>query len=210
MTLQARLSALITAVGADIKALNTAVSAKAQLPPLVTALTPGAQGIPNPVTDKFEVFYLADAANGVVWHLRYRSASASSFKWEVVGGDPLYAEVITEESTASTSYTALTTAGPSLTVPLAGDYLQELAMDSYNGGTAGSNFFAAQVNAVAINDVTDPVQQDFSASNRRTPAFFRRKMTYAANDSLVGKYKATGGTGVFRRRSISLMPRRVG
>jgi hypothetical protein len=37
--------------------------------------------------DGDEVYYAADATNGVIWHLRYRAASSSSYKWEFVGGD---------------------------------------------------------------------------------------------------------------------------
>jgi hypothetical protein len=75
----------------------------------------------NPV-DGQECYFIADVANGVIWHLRYRAASSSAYKWEVVGGPPLYSRVDTGEQTASTSWVDLATVGPSITVPLAGDY----------------------------------------------------------------------------------------
>src|SRR4051812_17764974 len=97
----------------DIKTfLNARIAA---IPTLVSSLPVG------PV-DAQEIYYLADAANGVVWHLRYRAASASTYKWEFVGGAQLIDEIATEESGTSGTYGALTTPGPSITVPLAGDY----------------------------------------------------------------------------------------
>jgi len=51
--------------------------------------------LPSSPVNGQDCYYLADATNGVVWHLKYRSASASTFKWEYVGGGSLHAEVAT-------------------------------------------------------------------------------------------------------------------
>jgi hypothetical protein len=74
----------------------------------------------NPV-DGQQCYYLADNANGIVWHLRYRAASTSTHKWEFVGGPVLMANPGGNLTTSSTTAVALT-GGPSITVPLPGDY----------------------------------------------------------------------------------------
>jgi hypothetical protein len=89
------------------------------IPPLVTAL-PG-----NPVDGQI-VDYLADAANGVVWRLRYRAASSSAYKWEFIGGGSLEKEQVateTSSSFAATTWGSVSANDPQLTVPLAGDYI---------------------------------------------------------------------------------------
>src|SRR4051812_20323941 len=84
--------------------------------PLVTSL-------PTSPVDGQVIDYLADATNGVVWHLRYRLASASIYKWEYVGGPALVTETTPagDDSTTSTTYVALATP-TTLALPLAGDY----------------------------------------------------------------------------------------
>lgn len=71
-----------------------------------------------------DMFILVDSATAATWswHLRYNASRASN-KWEFVGGSPGTNEVLTSQSTSSTSYTALATAGPSFAIPVAGDYL---------------------------------------------------------------------------------------
>lgn len=110
-------------VPADLKALaerlDVAVPAAAVPPPLVTALPGGA-------VDGQEIYYLADATNGVIWHLRYRLGSGSPYKWEFLGGPPLIARSI-GRATQTFALKQLTYAAPpspvSLTLPaLAGDY----------------------------------------------------------------------------------------
>lgn len=81
--------------------------------------------LPGSPVDGQVIYYQADAANGVIWQLRYRSASSSSYKWEYVGGAPLSSRVLTEQSLGGTvdTWLDLATVGPSITNPLAGDYL---------------------------------------------------------------------------------------
>src|SRR5213080_1814710 len=90
--------------------------------PLVTVL-------PSTPVDGQECNYLADATNGVVWHLVYRSATG---KWHYTGGPELYGYIFTEESTTSGAFIDLTTPGPSLTAPLAGTYDLEWNFRGYN------------------------------------------------------------------------------
>ena len=78
--------------------------------------------LPSSPVDGQEVYYAADATNGVIWHLRYRSGSSSSYKWEYVGGGQIgfWATDASPPSITSTSYAAI--GSNSVTLPLAGDY----------------------------------------------------------------------------------------
>ena len=87
--------------------------------------------------DGQEVFYQSTTAGtggasnsmadvGAVWHLRYRAASASAYKWEFVGGSKL-------DVTSTTSPTAITATSPTslstnpvVTLPNAGQYRLEV------------------------------------------------------------------------------------
>jgi hypothetical protein len=83
-------------------------------PPVVTSFPPA------PV-DGQECYFIADATNGYVWRFRYRAASAAASKWEFVGGSGLLAGPAGNTTTSSTTAVPLAS-GPSITVPLAGDY----------------------------------------------------------------------------------------
>lgn len=176
------------------------------LPKYVTAL-------PSAPYDGQEVHYAADATNGIIWHLRYRSASSSSYKWEYVGGPALSSEVSAGESTTSTTFAALATAGPSVTVPLAGDYvvaigakgymspadIQEGVMSFDIGGTGA-------VDADGLS-ITHPTTSSVKGS---TSSRLRTKTAIAASTSLVAKYRTSAGTFYFESRTMYVTPRRVG
>jgi hypothetical protein len=103
--------------------------------PLVSAL-------PVSPVDGQECYYLADATYGVVWHLRYRAASASVSKWEVLGGPELVAA--TDGGGATTtlgaSYAETLLANPSIVLPLRGDYDLRCLVGGFMGGVAGADF----------------------------------------------------------------------
>src|SRR4051812_40558627 len=67
--------------------------------------------VPASPNDEDVFTYPADTTNGFDWLMKYRSGSASAFKWESVLS-PLYANVATDEATASLTYVDLTTVGP--------------------------------------------------------------------------------------------------
>lgn len=64
----------------------------------------------------------AMAALGVVWQLRYRAASASAYKWEYVGGAGLHEYTTGGEKAVVVGTWNLIPGGPTITLPLAGDY----------------------------------------------------------------------------------------
>ena len=69
--------------------------------------------------DADEVILELSAANGVRWHLRYNSGSASPYKWEYIGGACLWAK---DDSTYTVTATSYQVAGPSVVIPRAGEY----------------------------------------------------------------------------------------
>src|SRR4029077_6270634 len=115
--------------------LNNDLEPKVQtaLPRLVTSL-------PSPAVDGQEVYYVAEEPNGIVWHLRYRAASISSYKWECVGGPPLLAE----HGADSVGFTAVSYANTTpvvvIMVPLAGVYDVEHSCVLYNNTPNGTTY----------------------------------------------------------------------
>ena len=87
--------------------------------------------LPASPTDGQEYDYIADATNGIIWRLRYRSASASTHKWELIGG--AFLSAFLNETQAVTIAVAngyqFVTKSPSLTIPVAGDYTVALGCE---------------------------------------------------------------------------------
>ena len=92
-----------------------------QGPPGSVAYSPLVTELPANPLDGDEVNFLVDAVDGIVWHLKYRLASASPYKWELVGGSELLKGPL--GSLASTgTWPEILPGGPSITVSLPGDY----------------------------------------------------------------------------------------
>jgi hypothetical protein len=190
----------------DIQALAVKLDTFTSLrPPLVSSL-------PGSPVDGQECYYLADAVKGIVWHLRYRAASASAYKWEVLGGAALADEVMPAESTTSAAYTNLTTVGPQVTVPLAGDYDVTIGANIATPVTAGTNSsMSYAIGATAAVDV-DRLRTSAPTANNtwNVGSRTRRKTGLAAATALVAKYKADAPTGYFEARVMAVLPVRVG
>ena len=101
------------------------------MPAMVPA--PGASGslvsvLPSSPADGQEVYFqnAAMATDGLIWHLRYRAAAPGSYKWEFIGGSPLYVVRRERESIGTNqAWADITPVSPELTIPLAGDYMVE-------------------------------------------------------------------------------------
>jgi hypothetical protein len=173
--------------------------------PRVTALPA------NPV-DGQECYFVADATNGVLWHLRFNAASASAYKWEFVGGQALLNVVDAGETTTITTYANLATVGPQLTTPLAGEY--EIAVGAnMQAWTFTATFdmrmsYAAGATTAADGDAALSVPAAAFAGS--SPSSTPRRKALAAATLLQAKYKVAGSTGMFVNRWMRVEPVRVG
>jgi hypothetical protein len=182
-------------------------------PSVVTAL-------PGTPYDGQEIFYLVSATNGIVWHLKYRAASASAYKWEYVGGQELRDFLANSESLGASNFNAysnLATVGPQVTVPLAGEYLQTMELEMFNdGGVSSSNvnisFDRGATAAVDADSIQRALMNGGSGTGSRymVPAIRRRLFTFTAGQLLTMKYKQNNPWTYFQNRAISVLPVRVG
>jgi len=174
----------------------------------------------TPIYDGQEVRVLVDSTAGVIWTLKYRPASAHANKWEVVDATSLYAAVDTQEGVGSggLAWGNLTTVGPSLAVPLAGEYYVEFGCFMGNGwdgstntsgpvsmGLSGAGFTAGSVPTVQVGG-TQAAATSVSGSPMRK---HRAALSIA---TIVAKYNAgnsSGNNSLFSQRHLSITPIRV-
>jgi len=173
---------------------------------------PLVSSLPTSPVDGQVIDFLADATNGVIWRLRYRAASASAYKWEFVGGSPLYALRTPPGNVTSGTYTDLTEAAnqPTLTLPLAGDYDVQIGMDAGNTAVDQEVFMSYTIGGSGASD--NDVCKFFgpTASGKRIGVSSRRRKTGLGAVVLTAKYRVGAGTGVVENRYIQATPVRVG
>jgi len=193
----------------DVKALADKLDTYRAIsgPALVTSL-------PGSPVDGQEIYYQSSAmaTDGVVWHLRYRTTSSSTYKWEFIGGAPLRAVAEADTSVSSTSaWTDPGTPGPDIVVPLMGDYDAEAQSNGYSNGVACT---------IALG-ITSPGGTPASPSETYVPAALVREQqmaherltNLAAGATLRLRYWGNGGGGqfaTFGKRKLRIWPVRVG
>lgn len=186
---------------------------EAQRAPFVTALpTTGPGG--GALADGQECYYKPDPTNatgngGVSWHLKYE---ASSGKWYCIGGPPMIAEVAAEESMTGTAYVALTTAGPTLTTPLAGDYIVAIGAAMYTPGINSYMYMSFAVGATAASDADAVESRGTGTGNLPQIAGTRTrsKTGLAAGTALAARYRASVTGMAAKNRWMTLLPVRLG
>lgn len=144
------------------------------------------------------------------WHLQYESGDS---KWHFVGGAPLFAEVATQESTNSTTYAALATAGPAITLPLAGDYEVEVGCFTVQDGSLASAvdvFMSYDIGATGAVDADAAKTRHDSSQTGDTISRPRRKTGLTAV-TLTAKYKIGASDTVnFANRWMRVTPVKLG
>lgn len=173
--------------------------------------TPIHTSLPVAPTDGQEIRYLADAANGIVWDLRYRAASASPYKWEVIGGSPLTASDDTGITTASAAYIDGSPA-ISIIAPLAGDYMIAHGMGQIDHTGADYAQSATQVNGTDGLGGTGVQEWGNSGNAVSSAAIERRVNAVTLSTTIKQRYKSNSGVASARffRRWLRAMPVRVG
>lgn len=155
---------------------------------------------------------LTDSLTAPTWWLELRYVSGlASHKWIVTGGTPLWSEITTAETSASTSYTNLSTTGPSITAAVG--MIAAIELGAALGLFSGTN---QTVRMSYSNDGSTPTDADAvlaslpASTSASSPMRPRQTVTIAATKALVAKYKTSGGTGIWSNRWMRLWPRRVG
>ena len=122
---------------------------------------------------------------------------------------PTAAAVTTSETTTSTSYTDLATAGPAVTVTSGTLALVIVGCDLSNatvGVRAAMGYAVSGATTIAATDVDAFIAQA-SAAGRRFAASraFLVTLTGGSN-TFTAKYSVSAGTGTFRNREIIVIP----
>lgn len=172
-----------------------------------TAVAYGASG--TPVDGQIvRLQTTAMAALGISWTFRY-NADGAAYKWESVGGPAWMAEVVTSQTTTSTSYADLATAGPQITVPLSGDYVIEYGATM--GNTSATTYHTSIKFSAAEAADADSAQLQ-QASTTAVSASVSRKVvkTVAAGTVVKHRYKTAAGTATIQKRWLSITPVRLG
>jgi hypothetical protein len=149
----------------------------------------------------------ADASAGVLWRFRYNAGSASVYKWEFVGGPPLFARVDTNESATTTgSWLDLATVGPLVVLPRGGDYLAQAGATMTH--TAQSQFYAGI--AVGAAEPLSSAEAMILVGQVISMPVMARATSVASGADLRLRYNnQTVGTLVARYRWISVQPVRI-
>lgn len=164
--------------------------------------------LPAEPVDGEEIDYLANATNGVVWALKYRATSASAHKWELVGGSELSSEVTANQETSSAVYVDLATVGPSVAVPLAGDYAIKMGAHLSVGASAANAVVQLFIGAAEAGKFL--TVGNIALSNG-SPFVAGQVLNLTAAAVLTLKYASEGAKAVsFSRRMLSVIPIRVG
>lgn len=167
--------------------------------------------LPVAPRDGQECYLLADAATSTVWHMRYRAATG---KWEYVGGRALEARVATSElmALALNTWGDVATLGPSITVPLAGDYDLEFGADLIVGSN-GQGVQAGIAQAALGNAVAPFIGMVAAIAQVSGSLMTTSSMTaLAANQVLRMRYRVqsvAGGTPTVANRWLKIRPWRL-
>lgn len=168
--------------------------------------------LPTAPVDGQEIYYVADATLGIVWHLKYRAASASAYKWEFVGGSPLVSIVDAPEAVNSAVFANPATVGPDATAPLAGDWDVEWTAVAVNGAAPIVTVQSGVNVAGVAPTVTLQANVTLNAANHQATLVGDRRLFGLTAATLCRMQYASGPAQVitWSIRRISLTPVRVG
>jgi hypothetical protein len=149
----------------------------------------------------------AMATDGIIWTFRYRSG-AGTYKWEFVGGPPWAVEVATGQTQATNNaWVDLATVGPSVTVPVAGDYIT-VGMARAENGFAGANRSFIGV-AIGAGTPTHDAQADIAAQNHLESLSITDIQTATAGQEFRLRYRQVNNGLTFAYRTLLVTPRAV-
>ena len=198
---------------ADAGAYYTGVNVESvlqEIGPQLGGGTTAVTALPGSPSDGDEIMFTDSLTAGTYhWHLRYVSGRASN-KWVFIGGASMFSAVNSSESTTSTTYTDLTTSGPSVTLPVAGDYFIHFGA-LINGGTDNAQPVASFATSAAASDTNRIEGAPVSAEQTLISASRKVKMSGLTAAAVTMKYKVTSaGSGTYNFRWLAATPIAIG
>lgn len=190
--------------------------------PAGKSVIPVVAALPLGAADTDEIYFQTQAmaaAGTPPWHLRYRSlnpngsANTSAYKWDVVGGAPLFVdEVVGYDAVNSAAYIDPITPMPNLTIPLAGEYLMDFGFKAdQNPPVAGAYVVAIPTNSgLADAYAASGGSGAAGTSTERTTPTRQAKATYAAGATTRLMFKTAGGAWTIYQKFLRATPLRVG
>ena len=183
-------------------------------PPIGSAATLILGALPSTPVNGQECYFLADDANGVVWRLRYRSTSASAYKWEFVGGSSLSRERMPADTAnfIGGGWGAFNANDPIITVPLAGEYRCEHSATFYPTGAGAGNYGLGLKVGSASPDAFSELAAAYIAANQTGNIEQKRTVTATLGQAIAQIYGGGGysASGELRSRTLRVTPVRVG
>jgi hypothetical protein len=165
----------------------------------------------SPVDGQEAILVDSLTAPTYAWTFKYVASISDANKWLFIGGGPAVSEVAASESATNAAYIALTTAGPSFTVPRAGIYLVTIGARMQNN-SAAKTFMSYDIGGTAAADVDAATVGNFGNSNSGYVDSAHQKSrlkTLAAATALVAKYKSTTAGFTMAERFMHVLPVRV-
>jgi hypothetical protein len=157
--------------------------------------------------DGDEAYVEVDATNGVYWHLRYVAIQPAGRKWVFIGGPPLVSEINTSEATSSTTYVALATPGPTITLPRGGDYDVEHGCRAAAGVAEGA-LHSYDIGATGAADA-DAAHGAVVATVGPSTLVHRKRKAGLTAVALTSKYHTGGSSVTFGPRFMAVTPVRI-
>lgn len=166
----------------------------------------------NPSTGDIWIASNVDG-NGTRWQFQYNAGSVSAYKWEFIGGPPVFVAVDTFETTTTAwpNPTDLTTVGPSFTCARAGEYSYIFNVRANNNttGIASVAVVTSFTGAAAINDSVQVVVTSSTASADNM-GMEQGKVPVDAGGYIKLRYcTLSSGTSRFGQRRLFITPVRV-
>jgi hypothetical protein len=119
----------------------------------------------------------------------------------------LGAAVQTQETTTTTSYVDLATAGPAVTLTTAGHALVTLSCQGFNNTASDSAAMSFAISGATTLAAADNNSVVITSTSNQSGTMVFYVATTAGNNTFEAKYRAvTGGTATFLRRNITVMP----
>jgi len=149
------------------------------------------------------------------WLFQYVAGISDAYKWQFIGGDPAFAEVVAQESPNSASYVALATPGPSIVVPRAGIYLVEIGFYMFNNSVGGgfAQYMSYDIGATPASDAdsTGAVMVNITTVASFPVSRVRAKTITAGPTTLTAKYRQNSPSASypFSQRWMRVTPKRV-